>query len=168
MKNRLFIICPFSNLESFINKKYGKSVYFISNPGAVTLFKELDYLVAIKKFLEEKEIDSIYIANDLSCPFIDKVIHLSSDLSYSWEKAMDKIYNENYFENFCDKSNREQKLQLATFNINNLAKEIIDSEIFKETISARKIFIRGLVTDRINNAIEEINIHHFNRNSYEF
>jgi carbonic anhydrase len=168
MKNRLFIVCPFSNLELFINKKYGNNAYFISVPGAVVLFEDLDYLIAIKRFLEENKIDSIYVVADVSCPFINKITDRNNDISNYWEYAIEEIYNENYLEHFENLSIQEQKFKLAAMNVNNLANEIMESEIFKDLINTNKIHLRGLITSRIQNHLEEINIHQLNRNSFEF
>lgn len=168
MKNRLFIVCPFSNLELFLNKKYGENIYFISSPGAVSLFREHEYLMAIKGFIEDYDINSIYIVNDTSCQFINKVIKRDANISYNWEQVMEEIYIANKLEHFSDFTSAEHQHSLASLNINNIAKELLTSEVFKDLVALKKIVIRGLVTSKEKNQLQEIKIHHLNRNSYEF
>ena len=97
MRNKLFLICPFSCLENILQAKYGNDIYFLTSLGAIFQFDEIEYVSELKSFIIREQIKEIYIVNETSCKFINGVINKNKQYGLKSEKLIEKLYLENYF-----------------------------------------------------------------------
>ena len=74
MKRKLFFICPYSFLEPFLIRNFGEDTYFITALGIVFNLKEGGNADMLLEFIIRQNIDEIYLVNDVSCFFINKVL----------------------------------------------------------------------------------------------
>ena len=51
MNNKLFLVCPFSNMENFIRKKYGPNIFFMTSIAGIFQSKDENYVKAIRGIL---------------------------------------------------------------------------------------------------------------------
>ena len=163
MNNKLFFICPFSQLEHFIREKYGDDVFFITALGAVFQFEDANYVEVIRDFINRENITDIFIVNDTSCRFIKSVIEKEKGFGTFSEEVMLNLLIDNYSVVMYNKSLIEQQKSLAELNVKQQAKEIMKSELFQQQIIQNKISIKGLITTKAENKLIELN---FNLNEF--
>lgn len=156
MANKLFIICPFSGIESFLQNKYGNNIYFLTYSGAVLQQWDLDYMLEVKHFIFRERIKKIYIVNDTSCRFLNAIIKKNKILGFHSEKIIEDLYIEYYLSEFKDQSLFSQQQKLAELNIKNQVDEIMNSTLFKEYIDEFSIEIKGLITSKEKKLVKEI------------
>ena len=163
MNDKLFFICPFSQLEHFIREKYGDDVFFITALGAVFQFEDANYVKVIRDFINRENITDIFIVNDTSCRFIKSVLEKEKGFGTFSEEVMLNLLIDNYSVIMHNKSLIEQQKSLAELNVTQQAKEIMKSELFQQQIIQNKISIKGFIITKAENKLIELN---FNRKEF--
>lgn len=166
MEKKLFIVCPFSCIETFLKSRFGDDTYFITSPGAALPYNEFEYMSEIKEFVIRERIQTIYIVNDTSCRFINAIITRNKLFGLPSEKVMEELYIEHFFNEFKDQPVRHQKHKLAEINIRRQLKEITNSFISDIYPYESQLTIKGLLTSKQNKSLQEIRIEN-NKISYE-
>lgn len=156
MSNQLFIVCPFSSMETYLQQKYGKDIFFLTFPGAVIQFNETDYILGLKDFIEREKINHIYFVNDTSCRIIEGVIKRNIIAGFLSNKSIEALYVNNYFSTLKNHSLYNQKYKLAEIILKNQIQGIRNSEILGTFISAFGIEVKGLLTSKEFNLYKEI------------
>ncbi len=157
MDNQLFVVCPFSCMEPFLQKKYGKNSFFLTYSGAVLQYHDLDYLLEVKDFIFREKIKTIFIVNDTSCRFINGIIKQKKKLGFESEKIIEEVYIDNYFSDFKEQTIDHQLLKLSELNIRNQINGLLNSTLLGRHISDLDIKVKGLITSKENNFYKEIN-----------
>ena len=158
MNNKLFFICPFSQLEHFIRDKFGDDVFFITALGVVFQFEDANYAEVIRDFIKRENITDIFVVNDTSCRFIKRVLEKEKGIEIISEEIMINLLIENYSVVMQTNSLIEQKKTLAELNIMRQVKEILSNELFLQPIVQNKISIKGLITTKAEDKLIELNI----------
>ncbi len=158
MRNKLFLICPFSCLENILQAKYGNDIYFLTSLGAIFQFDEIEYVSELKSFIIREQIKEIYIVNETSCKFINGVINKNKQYGLKSEKLIEKLYLENYFLDFKNQPKLVQQNKLAELNILNQANSLMNSSLLKSFIVEFDIVINGLITNKEIELFQEIKI----------
>jgi len=156
MTNQLFIICPFSSMEIFLQRIYGKDIFFLTYSGAVFQPGEIEYNSEICDFILREKISEIFVVNDTSCRFIDSIVSMKKTMGFASEKVIESIYIDHYFSHFKDAPLSKQKFLLAELNVKAQMKEIINSSIIGPIISDLDIDVKGLITSKQFGACIEI------------
>ena len=158
MRNKLFLICPFSFLENNLQAKYGNDIYFLTSLGAIFQFNEIEYVSELKSFIIREKIKEIYIVNETSCKFINGVINKDKQYGLKSEKIIEKLYLEHFLLEFKNQPILVQQNKLAELNIINKAKSLINSSLLKSCIDEFNIVINGLITNKEIELFQEIKI----------
>ena len=157
MVNQLFIVCPFSCMETFLQNKYGNDIFFLTFSGAVFQFEDVNYVEVIRDFINRENITNTFIVNDTSCRFIKRVLETKKGFGTFSEEVMINLLIDNYSVVMQTKSLIEQKKALAELNIRRQVKEILSNELFLQPIIQNKINIKGLITTKAENKLIELN-----------
>ncbi|MDO8951384.1 MAG: hypothetical protein Q7U86_02105 [Draconibacterium sp.] len=156
MNNKLFFICPFSQLENFIREKYGDDVFFITAMGTIFQFDETEYLESIKDFINRENITEIFVVSDTSCRFINNaLINENNTGSYS-ETVIKNLLKDNYAFVMKEKTIEQQQIKLAELIVNYQASELLKPECFQQQIIQNKILIKELITSKKTNQIIQL------------
>lgn len=166
--NKLFIICPFSCMEHFLRIKFGNDIFFLTSSGAVFQSQELEYLSALRDFIIQEKIKTIYIVTDTSCRFINGIINKKQLFGLSSEKAIEELYIEYYFSDFKDQPLLNKQYKLAELNIRKQSNEILNSALVGSYISQFAIEIKGLITSKDKNLFKEMNFENIQNKNFEF
>ncbi len=158
MANKLFIVCPFSSLETFIRSNYGNEIFFLTYAGTVLEPDNFIYNLGIKQLVFKEKIKTIYIVNDTSCRFINSIIKRKQLTGLTCEKVIEELYVDYYFTYFESLPLSEQLYNLAELNIKNQINRILDSKLFKDFIYKSGIEIKGIITSKENNLLKEIQV----------
>lgn len=158
MNNKLFIVCPFCNMELFLQKKYGKDIFFMTLSGGVIQTDDVAFLEAIRDFIERKNISTIYFVNETSCSYISNVINNVKLAGLQAEKIIEHIFIDNYSSDFKGLSLSHQQVKLAELNVKHQAYQAMTFDVFGAQIDKNDIKIKSIVTTKSENKLKEINL----------
>jgi hypothetical protein len=154
-ENKLFIICPFSNIEHFLRKEYGDDILFMTYSAGIIQYDNIDFLSSVKDIIINEKINKIFFVNDIKCRFINNTLQKNNDQSYAFQ-ILQEYYVSHYFSMFHNQSLQRQQYNLAKINLFMQIQEFSNSYIFKELIELEKTEIQGIITDKFNNLKKEI------------
>lgn len=160
MNNKLFLVCPFSCMEIYIQQKLGENVFFMSAMAAVLRFDRED-ISAIKHFIEREKIQEILIVGDTSCRFINGALKNEKGFGSYGELLIKNIVLKN--KDALSKASSElekQKIITKSLIINQL-QEICSPDYFKSEILHKGLRIGGIITTKSRNELIELD---FNNN----
>jgi hypothetical protein len=141
--NKLFLVCPFCQIENFIIKHYGKA-FFYTAPAAMFHF-ESDSLQAIKEFITREDVREIYLVGETSCNFTNNVLD-NKDLSgLQCETEIQKLI-----------SIGDSPQSLTEKMMKHQANRLRSKELFGKEIEAGNTSLHILITDKKENKIAEI------------
>ncbi len=158
IKNKLFLICPVSHMEPFIKDRYGWDGYFLTAPGAVFNFQEIDSSEALKDFIERKAIKEVFIVNDTSCPFIKSILEKEKGFESKAEQVMLNLLIDNYSQIMAGASLAERKVMLATMNIQRQALDLFSNELLQPLLKRSQIRVTGILTTKEKGWLKEVNV----------
>jgi len=67
--NKLFIVCPFSNLEGFLRYKFGPESLFASAMAGIPNIEDSSWLESLGGTIRREGITELYLVQDLQCRF---------------------------------------------------------------------------------------------------
>ncbi len=158
MNHTLFIVCPFSFMETFLRTRFGNDIFVLTTMTAESQFHEIEYIEVIKDTIIRENITQIYIVNDTSCRFINGMLKGETDFGSSAEKNLQNIFIDNYSFIMGQPSFFEKVKTIAALNVKQQAMEIMENELFKLQFNQNNIIVKGLVTTRSENKINEIKL----------
>ena len=161
-QNKLFLICPFSNLEHFIRRIHGTDVYFMTS--MATSFKvDREYIKMIADFLDRKMITHIYVVNDTSCRFMNGVIEQNICSGSEAEKNLEALFMDNQKIIMKQSAILDKVKLLSEINIHKQISNIREHDIILSMIEKNNISIKGLITNKAAKTYIELNVE-----KYEF
>lgn len=158
IKNKLFLVCPVSQMEPFIKDRYGWDGYFLTAPGAVFNFQEIDYSEALRDFLERTDIKEVFIVNDTSCPFIKSILEKEKTYETKAEQVLLNLLMDNYSQIMARASLAERKILLATMNIQRQALDLFSNELLQPILKHLQIRVTGILTTKGKGWLKEVNV----------
>lgn len=166
MANKLFIVCPFSCLETFIKKNYGEDAAFLTYAGTVLEPHDFVYNPGVKHLIIKEKIKKIYLVNDTSCRFINSIIKRKQLIGLTCEKVIEELYIEYYFSYFQSQPLFVQQYNLAELNVKSQINRILEFRLFNDFIAESGIEIKGIITSKENNTFKELQIEKEKRVNY--
>ncbi len=155
-QNKLFLICPFSNMENFIRRIHGTDVYFMT--AMATAFSyERDDIRKIADFLDRRMITNIYIVNDTSCRFINGVIEQKKNSGSDAEKNLEVLLMENQKIIMKQSTTFDKVKTLTELNIIEQILNLREHDLIMSVVEKNKISIKGLITTKLSNTYVEVN-----------
>lgn len=155
-QNKLFLICPFSNMENFIRRIHGTDVYFMT--AMATAFSyERDDIRKIADFLDRRMITNIYIVNDTSCRFINSVIEQKMSSGSDAEKNLEVLLMENQKIIMKQSTTFDKVKTLTELNIIEQILNLREHDLIMSVVEKNKISIKGLITTKLSNTYVEVN-----------
>lgn len=154
-QKNLFLICPLSTQEDFINKHFGGINFFLSSIGGVFNFEEIDYLELLAEFIEKERIKNIYFTKDIDCPFVSDLLSSKKVLHPFAETVLSEIYVDNYFEiNNMTRFDAAKKISLLS-----MQKQIDELSVHSylgNLISKQKIGVGGIILSKKDDVVSEV------------
>ena len=133
--NKLFLVCPFCQMENFIVKHYGE-VFFFTTPAAI-FHVGSEELGVIKEFITRVNIRGIYLVGETSCNFTKNVLDNTNHSGLPWETEIQKMKSAD--DTLCSltlKILKEQAIRLRSENL--FGKEIASGNILLHTLQTVK------------------------------
>jgi carbonic anhydrase len=141
--NKLFLVCPFCQMENFIIKHYGK-VFFLTAPAAMFDFKSYS-LQAIKEFITKENIKEIYLVGETSCNFTKNIMDDENHSGLECEIEIENL-----------KSDNDSLFSLTEKMLKEQANELRSNNLFGKEIEDGNILLHILIIDKGENRIKEI------------
>lgn len=154
-------MCPFSNMELFLQKKYGKDIFFMTPSGGVIPTEDIAFLEATRDFIERENINTIYFVNDTSCRFINNVINKVKLAGLQSEKIIEHIFIDNYLSDFKGLSLSHQQVKLAELNVKHQAYQAMTLDVFGEQIAKNDITIKGSSPQKVKINLNKNKVYEF-------
>lgn len=144
-KNKLFLVCPASQLESYIQQVHGQRVYFLTALGAVFDFGQVSYAEAVVDFIDRENIREIWVVNDARCRFVQAVLQQDKGSAAYTREALRDLFVDHYAELTEQELFEDRCISLARLNVVRQVQEIYEHALLAAAISRRNIGLRGLV-----------------------
>jgi carbonic anhydrase len=158
MNRKLFLICPDARVEHFLRTKFGGESIFLTALGAVFNFRAIQYIEDLSDYLHRERIEEIFIVNDLSCRFIDRILRKERNFGTYTEEVLQDLLIDHYHAIMQQPTLKDQHERLAAYNIDRQAREILSNELLQQQIVASDILIKGLITNQKENRLTEIHL----------
>jgi carbonic anhydrase len=159
MGNKLFLVCPFSCIENFIQEKYGENVFFLTSTAAIFNFNEPAYVESVKEFIESNNIEEVVIVNDLSCRFLHKALQRTGEQQRNAaERTLSHLFTDNYSSLMQQPSSKAQLRQLATLNIQEQVNNMMELDAFGDLFMLNEVKLTGLISDRLDKKVHAIEV----------
>ena len=155
MNKKLFIICPFSNLEQFLRNKFGFDSFFISAPAGMIPTDDNQSLENLKMAIMANCINEVYIVNEVSNPLILSLIREEGKKDILFLNQVAELREEFWLKRLAGLSQSQQALKMAEL-VNEKSIELLESYLnFKSVEEAKSITLRGLVISNNSGFIKE-------------
>jgi carbonic anhydrase len=140
---RLFIVCPFCQLEHVLRNRFGNDIYFITETASSLQFSQSEIGI-IKNFVKNEKINHIHVVCDISCNFYEEVINGDRDFNIPAVRELRKLHNE------LLPPAKRTKEELIKHNILKQLAYLSSEEIFKSELDNSTIKISGMLIDKSN------------------
>ena len=147
MKNKLFIICPFCQLENHLRNKYGNDIFFMTTTAGI-LNLEADEISTIKNFIQRENITDIYLISDIGCNFIEEAIKNEKEFGLLAEQQLRSLIQNMLPKINSTFSRQEVKKIVAETNVQQQAKYLASENILNYEITSFEIKIHTLITNK--------------------
>jgi len=156
MNNRLFIVCPFSNLEYTLKKRYGQDSLFLSAPAGLVSAQDVHFMEDLKRVITANNISVIYVASEVSNSFILSVINDSYKRDISFLNPVADLKEEFWLERLAGLTPKQQALKMAELMVE-LSVESLQSLLVSINIEfAQSFTVRGIVLSNEAGFIKEL------------
>lgn len=158
MHHNLFLVCPFSSVEPFIQKHYGTDVFFLTAPASHFKFEEEAYLQEVRHFIAENRPRNIFIVYDTSCRFLRGIISGQEYPEVAACKPIREIFQHNH-RAIMRLPQLEAKVEkLAEYCLIQQTIHLIQPHVLGEEIMKHGIQIRGLITNRLKDVYRDMDV----------
>lgn len=168
MKQKLFIICPFSHLEPFLKVQYGTQNWFLSYPLASITEIDNSFKSTIETLIETHQIKEIIIVNDVSCLLINDIIHRKNEFHFPMQRQLESMYLEHFLRYFYQKTAEQKSMNLCKINLEIQYIKWCKNPILKSIITSNAIEIKALLTNKNKNQFIELHLNHLINKKYEY
>jgi carbonic anhydrase len=157
MPAKVLVVCPFSSIELFLRQHYGDDLFFVSATAGMLQYEEVDYLKDVIWILESQSVNELVVVNDVSCPFINRVLQHPNNISHAVEKVLQKLYADHKALINHQPSLREKQEMLAMLNVTQQINQFI-APVLIPGLTRQNIKLNALVTDKNNFNIKTIQL----------
>ena len=158
MRNKLFLVCPFSSVEPLIQNRYGKDIFFLTAPASLFKFEEEAYLQEVRHFIAKNRPEHIYIVHDTSCRFLRGIILGQEQPAVAACTSIRDIFQRN-LQTIMRAPELEAKVEkLAECCMIQQTIHLIQPHVLGNEIMKYGIQIKGLITNRQSDDYRELDI----------
>lgn len=143
-QNRLFLVCPFCQMERFITKYFG-DVLFLTAPASIFYFDDGNFLKAVKKTIQSEKITDIYLVGDVSCQIVQYMLQNKSITGLRCESDIQELL-----------SSTDTPFSLTEKLLKKQLYEMTCHSIFGKEIEEGQIYLHALLTSRHDDFITPI------------
>lgn len=158
MDTKLFLVCPFSFMEPYIQRTFGSEHCFLTALAINFEFEHPDWGPSVKKVLEDHKVAEIVLVQDLSCKFLTSAVKKQEILIDDEDFELVKILEQHAEDVFLTESVLRQKERLAKRYLKHQLNRISSLPALKEGVSSGNLKIKGLLSDKVGDTYNEIEV----------
>lgn len=162
MNHKLFIVCPFSQLEYFIRRQFGQDCFFISVPAGMIPQKDESFLANLKMSIFDNNISEVYLLSEVANPLVLSILTDEDPINEGDKKHISfmspiiELMSEYWLERFVGLSQRQKALKMAEL-INEQSIEFLKYYLgLKKVELDRPVTIKGLIISKESGFIKEL------------
>lgn len=156
MNNHLFIVCPFSNLEYTLKKRYGQDSLFLSAPAGLVSTQDVHFMEDLKRVIAANHINEIYVVNDVSNNFLLSLLNDSYKRDIAFLNPVADFKEEFWLERFLGLTPKQQTLKMAELMVE-LSVESLQSFLVSINMgNVQSCVVRGIVLSKEAGFIKEL------------
>ncbi len=138
---RLFLVCPFCQMEQFITDQTGDA-FFLTAPAAVFHGCDQDFFDSVKALIINEDIRTIYVAGDTSCAFMKNILAGKHPSGFTCETLLRELADEG-----------DTVYSLTRKVVQHQVQQLGRKELLGEVIAAGNVSLHGLVTNKSKKAL---------------
>jgi hypothetical protein len=142
--NKLFIVCPFSNVEGFLRYKFGPQSLFATAMAGIPATGDAAWLESLTGTMLREGVTELYLVQDLRCRFAQAVLEQDGGFGTHCEAELQNVVD-NCRDAITAASNWSDRAMC-------FAREILAVQTEKLTalpiIQQNGILVRGIITDK--------------------
>ncbi|HMO63133.1 MAG TPA: hypothetical protein PKC39_13160 [Ferruginibacter sp.] len=143
--NKLFIVCPFCQMEHFIRKHF-KNALFISAPAGILQIDTKEEAPLIKTHILQQKITDIYSICDTNCHFIQQAVTGKQQFMLNCEYHL-SVYAD-ASRDISTAGNKITALQIAAIAVQHQLYILNHTALFGAEIANKKITLHGIVSNK--------------------
>ena len=159
--NRLFFVCPFSQMELFLSGHYGEKVYFATSIAALPQFGDRAYVNSIIELIINENIYEMAIAIDTDCRFLSDVLNKKCSEHSKPSFQLQKILDLHLAEVVRQKTLMDRKSLFAKLVIHHQVEQMCKVNLFKLLVDSRQVVVKGIITTKAANELVEFSMNTF-------
>lgn len=156
MNKRLFIVCPFANLEYSLKQQFGTDSLFLSVPAGLVHASDNIFLNNLREMVAVNTINEICVVNEVANPIITSMISNEFKRDITYLNPVADLKEEYWLEKFAGLSKYQQALKMAELIVEQ-SMELIRT-VFNKTHSStiQSVTIKGIVISKEAGFIKEL------------
>ena len=156
MNNRLFIVCPFSNIEYMLKKQFGHDSLFLSLPAGLVSAADDHFLDDLKRIIIRNNVGEIYIANEVSNSFILSVLNETYNRDIAFLNPIADLKEEFWLEKFAGLTLKQQALKMTELVVEQSVESLQSFLLSIQLEYAQFKSVRGIVLSKEAGFIKEL------------
>lgn len=158
MDAKLFLVCPFSFMEPYIQKTFGSEHYFLTALAVNFEFDHPNWGATVKGVVEDNEVAEIVLVQDLSCKFLTAAVKKQELLIDDQQLELVNLLEQHAEEVFITESVLCQKEVLAERYLKHQLNRLSALPELKEGVTSGSLKIKGLLTDKVGETFRELKV----------
>jgi carbonic anhydrase len=168
MNKNLFIVCPFSMVESFLQRNLGGDSLFLTAPGAILDLEDPFTVETIRNIASSNSLSSICVVNDSSCRFIDAAVEGRETPGLKAGRILSETFRMTGLDRMEGLSHAQLRVRLAENNVRRQSHMLETCPFLQPSLSDGGVRIKGMVTCWQNGLITNLNMGVRNRVLHEY
>lgn len=156
MNNRLFIVCPFSNIEYLLKKQFGHDSLFLSVPAGMVSVTDYYFLEDLKRIITANNVGEIYIANEVSNSLILSVLNEKYERDIAILNPIADLKEEFWLEKFAGLTPKQQALKMTELVVEQSVESLQSFLLSIQVEQAQSKRVRGIVLSKEAGFIKEL------------
>lgn len=156
MNNRLFIVCPFSNIENMLKKHFGHDSVFLSVPAGLVSATDVNFQEDLKGIVARNNIGEIFVANEVSNSFIISVLNETYKRDIRFLNPVADLKEEFWLERFAGLTTKQQTLKMAELVVEQSVETLQSILLSIQVESSLPARVRGIVLSKEAGFIKEM------------
>lgn len=150
---RLFVVCPFSQIEGFLRYKYGQESMFATAMAGNPQVEDALWLNSLVDTIRREGVTELFLVQDLQCRFLQVVMSGDAGFGTLCEVQLHQIVENNREKISAESSWANQLFAFASLKIVNQTNQIASLPLMVQLIQETGLSVQGIVSDKSTDAL---------------
>lgn len=150
---KLFVVCPFSQIEGFLRYKFGQESMFATAMAGNPQVEDALWLNSLVDTIRREGVTELCLVQDLQCRFLQVVMSGEAGFGTLCEEQLRQILDNNREKISAESCWADQLFAFASLKIANQANQIASLPLMEQLIRETGLSVQGMVTDKLTDAL---------------